>query len=254
MEQTQAPAKPIAYDAATISDDFLGVVVVDQAITGKFGDQLHIAIRPVRYNLGGKTGAYPMYIAIGENKTGSRSKLGIFMAGMLNVFGATRFRQLGAGEMVGLVAWWKRTEATFGRDRQTGEMIKSDIMLPVREADASEASEAQSAASNWATEVREGQDQGQILVAQNGTGHTSGAPDLTDEQIQAVVRVVVGETDATVIAKAARSRLAPELKASILNGTLLPYLLNAGKLSQKADGTYEEVVEEEAGVAEGDPE
>jgi hypothetical protein len=58
---------------------------------------------------------------------------------------------------------------------------------------------------------------------------------FTDDEIAAIVSVVAGETEASATAKAARSKLPQNLKASVLSGTAIPALISQGKLALDGD-------------------
>lgn len=253
-ERVRKPGTPIAFDRKTISDEFLGMVVADEATIGDRGEQVFIGIRPIRYNLGGKTGAYPLYIPTEGGKTGSRSKLGLFMASMFNIYGDNAFNFVGAGELVGLVGWWKRTQAEFGRDRQTGEKITSDMFLAIRRATPEEIAEAGAAAENWKTETREDGESATNVNVNNRLGQSPEGGSWSEKDISAVLRVILGETTGTVVSKAATSKLAPNLKAAILGGQMVPYLLSSGVIEEDESGAYVKVEEPETEEESTEPE
>jgi len=219
MSDEQSQAAPVAFDDAILADDseFLGVIVVDESVNGTYGPQWHYAIKPVDFTLGGKTGAYHEYVP--ADKLTMRSKFGKALSAFVLVFGKGQFKQVGAGEMIGQAAIWKRVRTDFGKDRQTKEQISVEQVLPFRLATAEERARASS-------------------VGTTVDAPTAAPAQFSDEQREAIIKVVAGATPQEAIIAVAKSRLAPDLKGAIVNGTALPALVEGGFLVMNGEGKY----------------
>ena len=199
------------------SHEFSGEIVIDENLNGDYGPQWHFAVRPLEYTLTTKTGAHHEYVPLDPTKQGRRTKFGIILSSLLMTLGTTRPAAIGAGLLVGRQLMFLQKSFTFGKDRDTGEKIERDFMLFLRLFNAEDEARIASAGTLLAT-------------VPQGT--------YTDEEVAAIGAVVTGETDATVTAKAARSKLPQSLKAAVLSGTALPALLEQGKLLKSESGTY----------------
>lgn len=220
MSDASAAPAPQAFDLDSLIDDneFLGVVTVDEMVTGDHGPQWHYGIKPIDYDLGGKTGLHHEYVRSDVKLL--TSKYGKTLMAFVTVFGRDSAKKVGAGEFIGKAAVFKRVRTNWGKRKGTAEEMVSEQLLPLRKPDDAELSRVTAKG---------------ITITQE----TPAAVSLSEEAIVAVLKVVDGCDPQKAVSAAARSRLPADLKGGILNGTLLPQLIATGRLMLDDGGTYQ---------------
>lgn len=217
--QANGAGIPFAMDSLTNDVEFLGVITVDESVTGDYGPQWHYAIKPVDYELGGKTGSYHEYV--GTDKTTLRSKFGTILSAFIMVYGAGAFPAIGAGHLVGTVGIFKRIQKDYGVDRQTGERNIREYLVPVK-------------SPNEAELARAGAKQGG-----NVSKPVANPLTLTDDDKRALIATLTGnDSQGAIIAVARNKDISQELKGAILNGTAIPALISQGALVMNSDGKF----------------
>jgi hypothetical protein len=206
------PGIEITDDIVKSEREFAAEITVDENLNGDYGPQWHFAMKPLEYDLNTKTGCYHEYVS--TDKRGARTKFGIIMSSLLLALGSDRPKQFGAGQFIGMQLMFLEKDFTFGKDRDTGEPIIRPCFLFLRKFT----------------------DDDKARIAARGTTLTqTPTSTFTDDEIAAIVSVVAGETEASATAKAARSKLPQNLKASVLSGTAIPALISQGKLALDGD-------------------
>lgn len=213
-----APAQPLAgvmLDDDTIQKEriFSGEIVSDEMIRGDYGPQWHFAVKPLEYTLDTKTGAHHEYV--GVDKRGPRTKFGVIVGSALLVVG--KGSTIGKGELVGRQFNFLEKDFSFGRDRDTKEPIVRTFML--FHSELSDDDKARISAAG-------------TIVSKMPTS------EFTDEQAEAIIALVAGQSEASISSIAARSKLEATLKASVMSGKAIPALVASGKLVQ-VDGKLE---------------
>lgn len=124
---------------------FLGEVMIDNIQEGKYDGtpyQWVLSVKPLTFQIGGKTGAFHEYVsikqahldALSEGKgLGEESKFGRHLKAFAEVFGTEDDISIGQGEYVGHVAWFLKDTILYGQDKE-GKEIKGSILVPVRPA------------------------------------------------------------------------------------------------------------------------
>lgn len=224
VDTATAPA-PVAFslDQLTDTSEYLGVITVDESVQGDYGPQWHYCIRPVDYDLGGKTGVYHQYSE--TDKLTSKSKFGKILTAFVKVMGAGAVKAVGGGELVGAVMWFKEYEVKQGKDRQTGESMTWTYTAPFKQATEEEKARAKAKMETAGVQVN--------------TFDTPVSAN-TPEEIEAMVAVLDGQSEAQAQVAAARSKLPANLKAPLLSGNGITALINAGHIKIEA-GTYRRV-------------
>lgn len=200
-------------------EPFLGQVVTDEVRPGKWNPQLCIAVRPVDFQLKGKTGAFHEFYGLSAAK---RSKMGAFLLALQENKITPKGTPVGKGALVGLVCWWVKRDIKFGKS-QTGEPIVAEgVLIPVKPA--SEEEKARAAIEGVAAQVQ-----------------TPATLDWTPEQAEAVLTAVDGlapkDFQKAVLTKGSEaSKLPRELKQAILSGAALSYLRDAGLATVDDEG------------------
>jgi hypothetical protein len=172
-------------------------------------------MKPVEYDLGGTTGVYHQYVQ--TDKLTSRSKFGKILTAFVSVFGPKYVEKVGAGQLNGAVAWFKEYVVKGGRNQDDWTYY-----APFKMATEEEIGRAKAKMSNSATPV----------------GVSGNVSTFSEEQIDAIIRVALGQSEETVQIAAAKSKLPPELKAPILAGTAIDSLVNQGRLALDESGKY----------------
>jgi hypothetical protein len=199
------------------AEPFLGVCCIDQYEQGDYGIQVHIGVKPLDKKLEGKagTGMYHTYYTPSEV---ARSKCGYLMAGCGEVF--PKGTPVGQGALLGTVAWWVRKDIEFGKNRDTGDVIKAGgVLIPVKKASDEEQARA-----------------GEVDVA--AVKQEEDRPEWSDDEVEAVLAVIEGIEKRKVARAAGSSKLPGKLKQAIINGTAIKHLEDAGLLAD-VDGTYQ---------------
>jgi hypothetical protein len=127
---------------------FVGKVVNDSIQPGKYDVakkpyQWTIAVEPLKsvdgtagFQIGGKTGAFWEYISISVDDLAGdikeQSKFGRHFNSFKRVFGTDDDRAIGRGEYLNEVAWFVKDTVEYGTNKQTGEQIKSSVLLAMR--------------------------------------------------------------------------------------------------------------------------
>jgi hypothetical protein len=219
----------------TEQEPFLAQVEVDEYMTGEYGEQIHLAVRPLEFAVAqDKTGQFHEWY---KPSTKTTSKCGALLAG-LKAIGIGDEVGVGEGELVGTVAYFVRKTIEFGKNRD-GEVLKAeDCLLPFGPATDQDVARAKASGASTGNKV----------------AATPDAPDWTDDEIAAVIKLIEGKKQAQFQIAAARSKLAPELKNAVLSGAAVKYLLEldvievsrAGVVTSKLDDDEED--EDEEGV------
>lgn len=132
-------------DTIPVERTFLGQIIIDQKEPGKFGPQLHLAVKPLSFSLNTESGAFHNWPAIKFNaKTGelvTQGEYGKVVNAIRTVFGS---HKIGVGELVGLTGHFVLRKLEYGKDKVTGEIIagKRDSLIAVRKATAEEIASA----------------------------------------------------------------------------------------------------------------
>lgn len=214
----------------TEQEPFLGQVEIDEYTTGEYGEQIHLAVRPLEFVVAqDKTGQFHEWY---KPSTKTTSKCGALLAG-LKAIGVGDEIAVGENELVGTVAYFVRRTIEFGKDRQTGEVMKAEDCLlpfgPATDADVARAKATGGSANKTATPE---------------------APEWSDDEIAAVIKLIEGKKQAQFQIAAARSKLAPELKNAVLSGAAVKYLLELDVIEVSKAGVVTSKLDEE----EEDPE
>lgn len=219
-------------------------VVADQWEPGKYGEQLHIALRPLAYELRGQTGTYHEWYGVSTNK---RSKMGALIEALKFTFGTNNPEtnapyNLGYGEFKGKICWWIRKEMSFGRDKDSGSQIKSEVWIPAGKASREDVEKAeQDRATSGATNDVNGQTSGTInpdAVVQTRS------LDLSADDIEAVITHYQGKTAKEATRTVIRSTLSQEAKNAVMSGGALDYLLAQGLVTLGTDDKVQVVTPE----------
>lgn len=139
------PTETIDIDSIDLSTDdaipqersFLGVITHDQKEPGKYGPQWHFGVKPLSFQLNTETGSFHNWPAIKfSDKDGSlitQGEFGRVVTAVKNAFGS---HKIGVGELNGLVGHFVLRKLTYGKNRETGEVIegKRDSLIALRAA------------------------------------------------------------------------------------------------------------------------
>lgn len=217
---TVRPDKPFSIGMDLTDDDFgefLGVILKDTWEPGDFGTQYAFGVKPVDFEIHGKTGAFHHWYPA---STRTNSKMGYLLTGFRTA-GYDAATPLGEGKLVGTVGWFIRKNIPFGKDKATGQPIVAEgVLIPTRLATPDEIARA------------------------NGEAPAAAAASLewNREQVDAVLEAIVGKTKTQMQVAAARATIAPELKNAILRGTALTYLMDNGVVEIDDSGVIRSLV------------
>lgn len=204
----------IAEFAGTVGDKleeetpFLAEIGADEITPGKYkGPQWHLAVKPLEFELRGKTGMFHEYYGLSKQL---RSKMGAALVGLQEA-GVGKGTPVGKGALVGFKCWFVRRDMRFGKGADGTPIVAEQVLLPLRKATEEELSRV-------------------------GTGEpasTPAAPEWTDEQTAAVITAIEGlkpgEFQKAVLGRGTpASQLPRDLKNAILSGAALEYLTNKG--------------------------
>lgn len=209
---------------------------------GKYGQQWHVALKPLSFVLSGKTGMYHEWAGISTHKL---SKMGLMIAAFRKVFptkdqnGETLF--IGEHSYEGINAWFvRRTIKLPGKDRATGEPLQFQVWIPLKEMTDQEIEEAakQLEVAQAAQATGGGNRQSTNGAA---TGATAAAPesvDLTDDDVAALLMYFQGKGTKEVQIKAGRSDLSKNAKAAVMSGYAAELLTSTDQVHVGDDGKY----------------
>lgn len=210
------------------SAEFLATIVRDdwdQTKEGKW--RWHLGFKPADFDVQGETQMLHDWYGLTDKKNSKMGALREAMAALPDVFPIGQGVKIGQGHYNGIVCWWTKTDIEFGKNRQTGEVYKSEgVHLPIRAATPEEIERARKRAAGGA-------------VAPAAVDNTP--VDLTDDQITQVIDVLNGHTKQEVqmaLAREPGKSLPREIKSAILAGTLPQQLIEMGALTMTGD-TYE---------------
>jgi len=197
----------------TDESPFLGTVVIDTVEEGTYGYQWHLAVKPCEFELHGKagTGAFHTYYGVSQAK---KSKIGAALEALEGV--VKKGTRVGQDELLGLTCWWVRKDLPFGTDKETGEpMVAKQVLIPLRKA--TEEEQERAAKGPVSAEVE--------------------APTALDEdQLEAVLAVLRGKSPKDAQIAGAKSKLPPELKQFIMDGTAYDHLIENDVIVLDDDG------------------
>lgn len=220
LDETVRPSKPFSVGMDLTDDDFgefLGQILKDTWEPGDFGTQYAFAVKPVDFEIQGKTGAFHHWYPA---STKSNSKMGYLLTGFRSA-GYDPSTPIGEGKLVGTVGWFIRKNIQFGKDRTTNNPIVAEgVLIPTRMATPEEIARANGETAAPATAALE----------------------WTREQVDAVIEEIDGKTKQQMQITASRSKLAPELKNAILRGTALTYLVDNGCVEIDESGVIRSLV------------
>lgn len=128
---------------------FVGRVVNDSLQPGKYDVEKNpyqwtLAVEPLKsadgtkgFQVGGKTGAFWEYISVpaavfSDGEIKEQTKFGRHFLAFKKVFGTSDDLAIGRGEYRDTVAWFIKDKVEYGTDKQTGAVISSGVLLPVR--------------------------------------------------------------------------------------------------------------------------
>jgi hypothetical protein len=214
MATTEVPGVPDIKIGQEVVEaaPWLGQIVVDEWVPGEWGMQWHLAVKPVDFSIGGKTGSFHTYYTLPKGDTiRKNSKFGTVLEAMAQVF--DKSVSIGQGVLVGQCAIWMRRDITFGKDKQGEPMVAEGVLVPVKKATAEESARATS----------------------GGPAPTPAQPEWTEEEIEQVLHVIGGLPAKDLTRAAARSELSPKLKNAVMSGVAVDYLTAQG-LIELADG------------------
>lgn len=195
---------------------FLGEIIADEIQPGKFGKpQWHVAVKPLEFELRGKTGAFHEYYGLSSN---ARSKMGAMLLSIQASRAVDKGTPVGKGQLVGLQAWFAKRDLKFGRGSDGQPIVAEGVIVVHHKATDEELANA----GNRPTSA--------------GEAAAPAAPDWTDEQIEAVVAAIDGvavkDMQKTVLNRQSEaSKLPRELKNALLNGTAVTFLSEQGKIA-----------------------
>lgn len=210
---------------------FLGVVVVDDWEPPRAEDieratpdkparwRLHIAIKPVDFEIGGDTGAFNKWLSHSDR---TNSALGAFKEGLKEMV-PTEMR-IGEGDLLGLVALWERRTIVFGKAKDGTDMKAENIPIPLRPATPEEEARGKAVF------------EGRKVVAE--AVPAAEAADLSEADVATVLKLIAGkkrgELQTAIFGDKTLSR---EVKQSVMSGKLLEQLVAEGKVTL-TDGVY----------------
>lgn len=240
VAEPQSPTR-VAIDTQLI--DEVPVLVQIQADVwepGKYGQQWHIALKPLSYMLTGKTGVYHEWAGISTHKM---SKMGLMIAAFRKVLptkdAAGNPLFIGEHQYEGLNAWFvRRTVKLPGKDRD-GNTREFEVWIPIKEPTDEELENAarDMAASVEAQRTGDGNRQGTGTAAAEGA--SADPVDLSDTDVDALLAYFLGKGAKEVKIKAARSDLSKAAKAAVMSGFAESFLVDTASVHLNAEGKYE---------------
>lgn len=239
--EVKSPTR-VAIDTQLI--DEVPVLVQIQADVwepGKYGQQWHLALKPLSFMLTGKTGVYHEWAGISTHKM---SKMGLMIAAFRKVLptkdqnGEPLF--IGENQYEGLNVWFvRRTIKLPGKDRETGENREFQVWIPIKEASDEDLEDAARLleASIAAQKTGDGNRQAGVT---NAAAASAPEADLPDEDVDALIAYFIGKGQKEVKIKAARSDLSKAAKAAVMSGYAESMLVDGQTVHIGADGKYAE--------------
>lgn len=222
---------PFSADIIRNESEVLAVVMVDEIVNGDYGEQWHIGLRPLQYNMNTPTGLIQAWYP--TDSISSRSKFGIALDACLKVFGPNYIPAVGVGHLVGTVCWWRRYEHEFGKDRTTRETIKAEMTVPLRLATEAEKAMTPPPSTN-------------AMPIASAPAMAPQPQSLTPDDVLDVCMYMHSQTVGDAVGIAARADLPGHVKAGVMNGGLLDAIVGQGYLVVH-EGRY--YVSEQAGAA-----
>lgn len=187
---------------------FIGRMTVDELRPGKFENkpwQWAIAVKPLTFAVKGN--GFPNYVGISakeiENGPNENSQFGLHMAAFKSVFGGEAAFDIGVGDLLDRHAWFIRKEHLYPVNSD-GSQFKTNLLIPIRAATDEEIVEAGGEVAAPTTVV------------------------LSDEDVEAVLKVLEGKGKAQFAKAALRAKLDPKLIGHIVSGAAVEYLLGEG--------------------------
>ncbi len=210
----------------TDAEPFLGEVVTDaweRSEKADAGWQYHLAVKPLMYQIGGKTGAFHTYY---NPSTAKKAKMGILLAGLKATcpdgFGPSKSKNIGEGHLIGTRLWFVRKDIDYGTDRTSGEQrVARDVLMPYKVPTAEELA----------------------LIPDHEAGNAPApkALEFTDDEVAALMAFLVGKTPADAVKAAVKdTTLDKAIKNAITGGSAVRYLKKTGKLTDTT-GTLQAV-------------
>jgi hypothetical protein len=196
--------------------EFIAEIRKDTWEPGNDGPQYALGIKPLSFEVQGKTGMFHHWY---KPSAHPRSKMGMLLAGFQGA-GYDPTIPLGEGRLVGTVGWFIRKTIVFGKDKVTKQPIQSEgVIIPTRLATQAEIDAANAVGAAADTE-------------------TPSPSDLhwTAENMEAVSELIDGKTRKEIQLATVRSSLPPEFKAALLKGTAIDYLQEEGAITIDSDG------------------
>lgn len=108
--------------------EFEGEIVEAAQVEGKFGAQVHIAVKPYGRALAGKSGAFHSYYPMSMSK---RGRLFLFLKAMAEKVGIKLERGQDISALVGVQATWTRRDFKYGKDDAGDDIIVEGVLMPV---------------------------------------------------------------------------------------------------------------------------
>lgn len=208
------------------SPPILGVIQLDHWTKGRDGQkQWQIGVKPYNVQMRSEDGLISTWANV---STQNRSKMGHMLKafrifGMKNPATGEAYR-IGKGQYVGKEAWFKRDELKFGRDKQTGEVIKTEVLVPFKLATQEE------------IETALAQLPSQVSADGVETRSAPAKMDLSDDDVETLMALFVGKSVKDAQFAAPKAGLTPELKQAVMSGKVWKVLTERGIAGTDADG------------------
>lgn len=202
---------------------FDGEIVISQFEPGTYGPQWHLAVRPLEFTLGGRTGAFHTYAKVNPGSPmKANSTAGKMKAALAVVLGPKGYDTIDGEdgqpvqrpipykitELVGQRARFERRTLTFGKNK-AGETMKAEQVLIAIAPYVEPGSVAGNQGAAW-----------------------------SDEDVDVALSIVDGKTRTQARTAAAKSGASATVKNGLVGGALIDHLLEQDLIEQREDGTY----------------
>jgi hypothetical protein len=205
------------------STPFLGVIMIDEWVQAEYDGvsywAWHLAVKPIDFNV--KTEDHFMHRKY-RHSLRKNSGMGAAREAMRTLFPGEM--RLGEGDLLGKTAIWQFKAMEFGINKDTKEPMRTEVMIPIRLADAEEMRRAETRGGDGPTVPI---DDSAVFI-----------DDLDQETLDNVLAIIQGKTEEELEMAVVRSKSLPKtVKQALLTGGLLEKLVNAHHVTL-SDGRY----------------